>query len=179
VCTMRRLRFLTVFVLLTAACSSSGNDVDISLLESEVDVSVFEWGMGHSPSSVSSGRVTFIVTNDGTKGHELVIVKDVAAADLPTEQLGYVATGEIPEGAGATRASEEGWRFSASSGGGPPHISTSGHKSAPLGHTTVPPSARTLRKISGSRFRSSNTGPIISAETSRSTIDPSVSVSRR
>jgi len=99
VCTMRRLRFLTVFVLLTAACSSSGNDVDISLLESEVDVSVFEWGMGHSPSSVSSGRVTFIVTNDGTKGHELVIVKDVAAADLPTEQLGYVATGEIPEGA--------------------------------------------------------------------------------
>ena len=98
-CTMRRLSFVTAFVLMMAACSSSGNEVDVSLLQSEVGISVFEWGIDPSPSSVSSGRVTFIATNDGTKGHEVVIVKDVAAADLPTNLSGDVANSEIPEGA--------------------------------------------------------------------------------
>jgi len=60
--------------------------------------------------------------------------------------------GATPEEAGATLASAEGCRCSASCGGGPPHVSTSGHKSAPFGHTTVPPSARTIRKLAGSRF---------------------------
>src|SRR2546427_1505596 len=63
-------------------------------------------------------------------------------------------------------------------GGGPPQIKTSGHRSAPLGHTTVPASTRTARKSAGSLLIGSKTGPSSKAEMSRSITDPSVSVKR-
>ena len=88
--TMRRLAFLGVFGLVIAACSSSGSTVDVSLIE---------WSVTPAPTSVSSGEVMFNATNDGGKTHELVIVKDVAPADLPTDDQGHVVEEEIPEGA--------------------------------------------------------------------------------
>jgi hypothetical protein len=87
---MRRLAFLAVVGLVVAGCSSSGSEVDVSLLE---------WSVTPSPTSVSSGEVTFNATNDGGELHEMVIVKDVAPADLPTDENGHVVEEEIPEGA--------------------------------------------------------------------------------
>jgi uncharacterized cupredoxin-like copper-binding protein len=87
---MQRLAFLAVFGLVIAACSSSGSEVDVSLIE---------WGVTPSPTSVSSGEVTFNAANDGGELHEMVIVKDVAPADLPTDENGHVVEEEIPEGA--------------------------------------------------------------------------------
>ena len=85
--TMQRLAFLAVFGLVIAACSSSGSEVDVTLIE---------WSVTPSPTSVSSGEVTFNATNDGGKTHEMVIVKDVAPADLPTDDQGHVVEEEIP-----------------------------------------------------------------------------------
>ena len=64
-------------------------------------------------------------------------------------------------------------------GGVPPQIRTSGQRSAPFGQTTVPDSTLTCRKATESLRRVSNIGPISRLVISRSTIDPSVSVSRR
>ncbi len=86
--TMQRLAFLAMFGLVIAACSSSGSEVDVSLIE---------WSVTPTPTSVSSGEVLFNATNEGGKTHELVIVKDVAPADLPTDDQGHVVEEEIPE----------------------------------------------------------------------------------
>lgn len=66
----------------------------------------------------------------------------------------------------------------ACSGGGPPHITVSGHRSAPFGQTTVPCSTLTCLKRFSSTLRGSKIGPTIRLERSRSMTDPSVSVSR-
>jgi len=58
-------------------------------------------------------------------------------------------------------------------------MSTSGHRSAPFGQTTVPFSTRALANDSGFSRISAKTGPTRNSDTSRSMIEPSVSVSRR
>ena len=68
---------------------------------------------------------------------------------------------------------------SASAGGGPPQISTSGHRSAPFPQTTVPASIRTSRNNAGSLRRASKIGPRISPDTSRSMTASFVSRSRK
>jgi len=88
--TLKRLVFLAVLGLVIAACGSS---------ESEVEVSLIEWSVTPSPTSVSSGDVTFSAANNGGEIHEMVIVKDVAPADLPTDENGHVVEEEIPDGA--------------------------------------------------------------------------------
>jgi uncharacterized cupredoxin-like copper-binding protein len=87
--TTRRLAFLAVFGLVIAACSNSGSTVDVSLIE---------WSVTPTPTSVSSGEVMFNATNNGGETHEMVIVKDVAPEDLPTDENGHVVEEEIPEG---------------------------------------------------------------------------------
>lgn len=76
-------------VILTA-CSSGGGSLDVSL---------YEWGVDPSATSVDAGEVTFNATNDGGETHELVIVKDVAPADLPVDEDGKVIEDDLPEGA--------------------------------------------------------------------------------
>jgi hypothetical protein len=85
---MCRLSLLTFCLLWIAACAGSGSADDVSSSTSDVDVALAEWSVTPSPDSVSSGQVTFNVSNEGTKIHDLLIVKDVAPADLPTEQRG-------------------------------------------------------------------------------------------
>jgi len=87
---IRRLALLAVFGLVIAGCSSSSSEVDVSLIE---------WSVTPTPTSVSSGEVMFTATNDGGETHEMVIVKDVAPADLPTDENGHVVEEDIPEGA--------------------------------------------------------------------------------
>lgn len=86
---IQRLGGLALVAMVIAACSGGGG----------VDVSLFEWGVDASTSSVSAGDIAFSVTNDGGEPHEMVIVKGVAAADLPVDADGKVVEDELPEGA--------------------------------------------------------------------------------
>jgi hypothetical protein len=86
---MGRLSFLAFCLLWIGACPGSGSADDVSSSTSDVDVALAEWSVTPSPDSVSPGQVTFNASNDGTKSHNLLIVKDIAPADLPTEQRGY------------------------------------------------------------------------------------------
>jgi uncharacterized cupredoxin-like copper-binding protein len=76
--------------LVLTACASGGDSIDVSL---------YEWKVEPSPDSVAAGEVTFNATNDGGETHELVIVKGVAPADLPTDADGKVIEDDLPEGA--------------------------------------------------------------------------------
>lgn len=88
--TLRRAIGLAAVAMMIAACGGGGNAVDVSL---------FEWGVDPADSSVSSGEVTFTVSNDGGEAHEMVIVKGVAPADLPVDENGKVIEDDLPEGA--------------------------------------------------------------------------------
>lgn len=86
---IRQLGTLAVVAVFVVACSGGGDSIDVSL---------FEWGVDPSTSSVSAGDVTFNATNDGGEPHELVIVKDVAPGDL-TVVDGKVDEDGLPAGA--------------------------------------------------------------------------------
>lgn len=79
---------IAVLALVVAACGSSG---------SEVDVSLYEWGVEPSPTSVDAGEVTFTATNDGGEAHEMVVVKGIAPEDLPTNDDGSINEDELSE----------------------------------------------------------------------------------
>lgn len=86
---IRQLGTLAVVAIFVVACGGGGETIDVSL---------FEWGVDPSTSSVSAGEVTFNATNDGGEPHELVIVKDVAPGDL-TVVDGKVDEDGLPAGA--------------------------------------------------------------------------------
>lgn len=86
---IKQLGALAVVAMFIAACSGGGGTVDVSL---------FEWGVDPSVSSISAGDVTFNATNDGGEAHELVIVKGVAPGDLPVVD-GKVDEDGLPAGA--------------------------------------------------------------------------------
>ena len=88
--TLRRAIGLAAVAMMIAACGGGGNAVDVSL---------FEWSVEPSDSSVAAGEVTFNVSNDGGEAHEMVIVKGVAPADLPVDENGKVIEDDLPEGA--------------------------------------------------------------------------------
>jgi plastocyanin len=88
--TTRNAAATVVLSLIIAACTGGAGEVEVSL---------FEWSVEPSTDSVASGEVTFVATNDGGEAHELVIVKDVAPGDLPTDDTGKVVEDDLPEGA--------------------------------------------------------------------------------
>jgi uncharacterized cupredoxin-like copper-binding protein len=78
--------------LLGAACGGGGETVAVTLQEFAVSV---------SPSSVSAGEVTFNVTNNGPNDtHEFVVIRtDLGPTELPTDETGAVdENGEGIEG---------------------------------------------------------------------------------
>jgi uncharacterized cupredoxin-like copper-binding protein len=89
---MRILKWTMVFtvVALIAACGGTG---------SEVDVSLFEWSVEPTPTSVDAGEVTFTASNDGGEAHEMVVVKGIAPEDLPLNEDGSVNEDALPEDA--------------------------------------------------------------------------------
>lgn len=86
----RLVVLIMVLGVVMTACGGSGSTLDVAL---------FEWGVDPSASSVESGEVTFNAQNDGGEAHELVIVKDVAPADLPVDEVGRVIEDDLPAGA--------------------------------------------------------------------------------
>ena len=87
---IRRILGFAAIAALLAACGGGSGDLDVSL---------FEWEVEPSATSVSAGEVTFNATNDGGEAHELVIVKGVAPADLPVDADGKVIEDDLPDGA--------------------------------------------------------------------------------
>ena len=68
---------LGVSALLLSACNRQAT-------AASVDISLDEWAIAASPSTVSAGSVTFEVSNRGTETHEFVIIKtDLGLLDLP------------------------------------------------------------------------------------------------
>jgi uncharacterized cupredoxin-like copper-binding protein len=91
--TLHRLGVCTLLAIVPiglGACSSdsSGTTVDVT----ETDFSVKP-----SVTSVAAGTVSFKVKNNGTFTHEMVVVKEADAADLPTKPDGEVNEDKIPE----------------------------------------------------------------------------------
>lgn len=76
--------------MLVASCAGGGGEIEVSL---------YEWAVEPAPTSVATGEVNFVASNDGGEVHELVIVKDMAPADLPKDETGKVLEDELPEGA--------------------------------------------------------------------------------
>ncbi len=75
---------LAAVALAGAACGGGGGGT--------VDVTLQEFAVVPSESSIDSGSVTFDVTNEGPEDvHELVVIKtDLSPIDLPTDPNGSV-----------------------------------------------------------------------------------------
>ena len=79
----------TTVAALTLAC---GGDDE----ESTVEVSLDEWSVTASPSSASSGSVTFTVSNDGDEPHEFLVIRsDLAPGALPVDENGKVIEDDV------------------------------------------------------------------------------------
>lgn len=87
-------RWLLVAAALAFAVAPACSSDDDASAEggSAVDVTLQEFAVGASTSSVGAGDITFNATNEGPEDeHELVIVKtDLAPTDLPTAEDGSV-----------------------------------------------------------------------------------------
>lgn len=86
---LKKIAAVALFGLALASCGGGAETVDVSL---------YEWGVDPSTTSVSAGEVTFNASNDGGEAHEMVIVKGVAPEDLPTDENGHVVEEQLPEG---------------------------------------------------------------------------------
>jgi plastocyanin len=82
-----RVVAIAVLAMVFAACSGSGNEIDVSLSE---------WKVEPSPATATAGDVTFKATNNGGEQHEMVIVKGIAPGDLPVDADGHVVEDDIP-----------------------------------------------------------------------------------
>ena len=78
---------LTLALLLNA-CGSEGDDSGSSAEATSNDItgSVSEWEVAVDDTSAEAGTITFEITNDGTIGHEFLIVKtDIAPGEIPVD----------------------------------------------------------------------------------------------
>ena len=83
---------LLVLSFLLNACGSDANDADAdndsdpSSVDTSNDItgSVMEWEVDVDSMAAEAGTVNFTITNDGTIGHEFLIVKtDIAPGEIP------------------------------------------------------------------------------------------------
>lgn len=84
------------FVLLSAACSksndaaspSSSGTTTAAATGGAVSVSLNQWTITPSATTVPAGSVTFDVSNDGTITHEFVVLQtDTPASDIPIKSF--------------------------------------------------------------------------------------------
>lgn len=106
------------FVLLGAACSSSKDasspstagvpSTDAAAAGETVSVSLNQWTITPTATTVPSGPVTFDVTNDGTMTHEFVVLQtDTAASEIPIKSF-EGETDRINEDTAGTNVGETG-----------------------------------------------------------------------
>ena len=71
---------------LLGACASGDTTVNESGGPSSVTGEIKEWEVIVDQDSVPAGEVTFTITNNGTIGHEFLVVKtDLADGEIPVE----------------------------------------------------------------------------------------------
>ena len=84
----RILKSAIVSVALVATLGSCGSDSNDSADATSNDItgSVQEWVVKTDSSTAKAGEVVFTITNDGTIGHEFLIVKtDISVGDIPLD----------------------------------------------------------------------------------------------
>ena len=97
---MRRTRVLAPIgiAVILAACAANGDGATASAggggdgEGTTIDVTLQEWAVVVSETSVAAGEVTFAITNEGPEDiHEFVIFRtDLDVNDLPTDEDGVV-----------------------------------------------------------------------------------------
>ena len=117
--TARWMLMITMpFVLLGAACSSSKDasspstadvpSTDAAAAGETVSVSLNQWTITPTATTVPSGPVTFDVTNDGTMTHEFVVLQtETAASEIPIKSF-EGETDRINEDTAGTNVGETG-----------------------------------------------------------------------
>ena len=79
---------LLTLALLLNACGSDGNDSGSSsgATSNNITGSVQEWQVDVDGTVAKAGTVNFTITNDGTIGHEFLVVKtDIAPGEIPVD----------------------------------------------------------------------------------------------
>ena len=81
-----RLIPLVLFVaVLFGACGADGNSAETGI-SNDITGSVKEWEVTTSATTAKAGEVKFTITNDGTLGHEFLVVKtDIAPGKIPLD----------------------------------------------------------------------------------------------
>jgi hypothetical protein len=88
--TQRRFIAMVTLALAVTACGSDGNDAaetpNGDAASSDISGSVNEWEVAVDATSAPAGDVSFTIDNDGTTGHEFLIVKtDIAPGEIPVD----------------------------------------------------------------------------------------------
>jgi len=72
-------------VVALGACGSDSND-SADATSNDISGSVSEWKVETDATSAKAGEVVFTITNDGTIGHEFLVVKtDIAPGEIPLD----------------------------------------------------------------------------------------------
>ena len=70
---------------LFAACGPDGNAAE-SGISNDITGNVREWSVKLNATAAKAGDVKFTITNDGTIGHEFLVVKtDIPAGEIPLD----------------------------------------------------------------------------------------------
>jgi uncharacterized cupredoxin-like copper-binding protein len=80
-------------LIASVACAIAASPASVAAPSTTVNVTLKEWGLNTSASSVPAGDVTFNITNNGKDDHEIAIVKLKPGADpgkLPLAKNGSV-----------------------------------------------------------------------------------------
>ncbi|MEK7296157.1 MAG: plastocyanin/azurin family copper-binding protein [Actinomycetota bacterium] len=84
----RVLKSTVVSVAMIAALGACGSDSNDSSDSTSNDItgSIAEWTVETDATTAKAGEVVFTVTNDGTIGHEFLVVKtDMAPGEIPLD----------------------------------------------------------------------------------------------
>ena len=82
------LKSTLVSVAMVAALGACGSDSDDSddATSNDISGSVSEWTVETDATTAKAGDVVFTVTNEGTIGHEFLVVKtDIAPGEIPLD----------------------------------------------------------------------------------------------
>ena len=84
----RKVQIVTlgfIATVLIGGCGADGNSAE-SGVSNDITGSVREWEISLDAGSSKAGEVTFTIENDGTIGHEFLVVKtDIAPGEIPLD----------------------------------------------------------------------------------------------
>jgi len=85
---MRKIRIATfgaIATVLIGGCGADGNSAE-SGISNDISGQVNEWSISLDATSSKAGEVKFTIENDGTIGHEFLVVKtDIAPGEIPLD----------------------------------------------------------------------------------------------